>query len=782
MTEKHPELRELDLQPHPRILPMLGEINIAQWRCIAELVDNSIDSFITAERADRAVRHPQVHVTLPTSDRQEARIAVVDNGPGMDPEMLENAVRAGWTGNDPFSNLGLFGMGFNIATARLGTVTDVWTTRQGDAEWCGVQIDFEALAQQKSFRTPLRTRPKRDRSRGGTEVVVSRLKAEHREWLCHARNRTRVVQELGKVYAAMLQPNGKPVSIRLKVNERNVRGRRHCVWDPERTINTHRIGTVAAVQSFDIHLEPRPFCTRCWQWLPSNQSECLSCQQSESVATRERRIHGWVGVQRYLHVRDFGIDFLRHGRKIELANKELFVWVDSDGREEKEYPIDDPRNRGRIVGEVHVDHCRVTYTKDRFDRTDPAWTEVMSVLRGEGPLRPEKAAELGFSGENRSPLYLLYQGFRRSNPKTKRAGGWGRLLVAPDNDRAVQMAERFYEGDRDYETDRKWWELVEEADRRALAEPVPGGRDTDPGAFWDGAPTTGETGDATTAEQTTVASAAPRRQLPSLSNEYVDDVTGLRWAITAYEVEDSDPQLNGRPWVLTRPRAAIWEFLVNVRHPVFRSATLTPADALYAELACSAADSARDRPSPPAFAQILAGIRERYASETKLDPAALSANAASSLTAMAKSLSRNVEPEDSVALFGDLEGTEQDAIWERMAGRTVPEPKVKILGSGRFLEFAPGWLLQRFFEQHPELFLDGRYWDVSYEGIDYGREDLTATAREQIVRYYSSLLTDTIWLAEQDLEELTDASRTRLLRAALAVDILESETAVEEDS
>ena len=56
-------------------------------------------------------------------------LTVKDNGPGMSLDQLENAVKAGWTGNNPLSNLGLFGMGFNIATARLGLVTEVWTTR-----------------------------------------------------------------------------------------------------------------------------------------------------------------------------------------------------------------------------------------------------------------------------------------------------------------------------------------------------------------------------------------------------------------------------------------------------------------------------------------------------------------------------------------------------------------------------------------------------------------------------------------------------------------------------
>lgn len=32
--------QELDLTPAPRVLQMLGEINLEQWRCLAELIDN----------------------------------------------------------------------------------------------------------------------------------------------------------------------------------------------------------------------------------------------------------------------------------------------------------------------------------------------------------------------------------------------------------------------------------------------------------------------------------------------------------------------------------------------------------------------------------------------------------------------------------------------------------------------------------------------------------------------------------------------------------------------
>ena len=51
-------------------------------------------------------------------------------------------LEAGWSGNDPISKLGLFGMGFNIATARLGKKTEVITSTKGSKEFIKVTIDL----------------------------------------------------------------------------------------------------------------------------------------------------------------------------------------------------------------------------------------------------------------------------------------------------------------------------------------------------------------------------------------------------------------------------------------------------------------------------------------------------------------------------------------------------------------------------------------------------------------------------------------------------------------
>ena len=165
----------------------------------------------------------------------------------------------------------------------------------------------------------------------------------------------------------------------------------------------------------DRELPARLYCMACWQWLPSPSEEatCPACGTADSVISRERRVHGWIGLQRYLSTSRFGIDFIRNGRKIEIGNKDLFDWVD-EGGVEREYPIDDPRNRGRFVGEIHLDHCRVTYMKDRFERTDPAWAEMTRIVRGTVHCAPRRRQRPG-SLPTRAPVSPL-PGFPTINP------------------------------------------------------------------------------------------------------------------------------------------------------------------------------------------------------------------------------------------------------------------------------------------------------------------------------------------------------------------------------
>lgn len=773
-----------DLTPHPRILAMLGEIVLPQWRCIAELVDNSVDAFLSIQRSGASSEQPTVAVHVPTSSAVNGTVIVRDNGLGMDAATLERAARAGWTSHDPINNLGLFGMGFNIATARLGGRTTVWTTRSGDAEWVGMEIDFERLVREESFVTPALTRPKQDPSASGTEVEVGRLKPDQRDWFSRSHNRSALTRHLSRTYSAMLADPGVPISFRLEINGRRVPPKRHCIWggpgNTERVVDTARHGPIDAFQPFDFPLAQRPFCQQCWNWLSTGDTRCPSCGDAGDVIVRSRRVHGWLGIQRYLHRSDFGVDFLRNGRKIEVNNKELFTWYDeATDTDTVEYPIDDPRGRGRIVGEVHLDHCRVPYTKDRFVREDASWQEMVSLLRGRGPLRPDIAAKLG-SPENTSPLYRLFQAFRRSSPHNKRmAGAWSKILVVPDNDRATDMVSRFDGGDSDYQTDAKWWDLIEEADRALLTgtsppesapgdAPSPDGLGDGDDAFGDD----GQSGGEGQPEGTTITSSPPRTRLAQLSNIYIDELTGQRYEVEAFAATANDPVLDEEtPWKLRRTTSGAWHYFVNERHTIFDSFTMGLQDALLNELAWVIMDFERGQGSSYSYGAVLASLRHKYASTSRIDLNTLRSDAQACLSQIAQALPGQLSREDSQSLFAELSSGRQDAIQMAMASRGVQSPQAAI-EDGSFLQYASPRIIVDFVGDHPEFFFDGKFWDKPYESLSFDHAAAREEAQSRTLHQVLALLSDAMWLAESDPAELRHSTKERLLRAALSIDLL----------
>lgn len=778
-----------DLTPDPRVLQMLGEINLAEWKCLAELIDNAVDGFLAALRADHYIQLPQVTVNIPTGRDVSAKVTVKDNGPGMSPETLERAVRAGFSGNDPINNLGLFGMGFNIATARLGHTTVIYSAREEDTEWSGLEINFDDLSRRRHFRTPRLTRPKAFHRDHGTEIIIQQLKPSVREYFAKSGSKTRIGKELSRVYSAMLRPDGSPIHFMLKLNGNSLTGRRHCVWDESRSVQVANFGEVSAIEPIDFRMDQRKFCLRCWQWLSAGENECLQCGSTE-VVSRERRVHGWLGIQRYADTSEFGIDFLRNGRKIEIANKDLFSWRDGDSETDAdvlEYPIDDPRGRGRMVGEIHLDHCRVAYTKDRFERNDVSWQQMVELVRGTAPLRPQKAADMGLP-PNDSPLARLYRGFRRNNPQGTTSGVYARILVVKDNDRATEMAKKFHDGVPEYQTDDKWWALVEEADRELLISPGQRAgsrpsslRDFHSRTSGDGSPgatTTTRDNDHPIGGSPSVTSVAPaanpvRKVIASLSVEYIDDITRQRWSVEAYDVLASDPQLSayGEPWSIQMSASGVSTFYVNLSHSVFRSATFTPLDALLGQLAALAIDVPRSVAERPTYARVLSSLRAKYATQSRLDPAMLSAEANQTLVEIARGVAEVMDEGDGRLFFTELHESEQQRTQQRMATQSVPNPQ-RVIDDGRFLEYAPRAALLTFFEQHAELFFDGNYWSAEYETLDYGSLEATAEAKAQIVSAYAGLLQDAIWLDEKEPATLSAAAKPRLVRAAAALELL----------
>ena len=137
-----------DFTPDTKVLIALSHTSMQPLDALCELIDNAIDSFAIAKLQGIQLVSPTVWIDLPKKADIEHGIGILrirDNGPGMTPEQAEKAIKAGYSGNNSYDSLGLFGMGFNISTSKLGRITTFKTARPNDDTVTQTIIDLEKI-------------------------------------------------------------------------------------------------------------------------------------------------------------------------------------------------------------------------------------------------------------------------------------------------------------------------------------------------------------------------------------------------------------------------------------------------------------------------------------------------------------------------------------------------------------------------------------------------------------------------------------------------------------
>ncbi|MFC9004121.1 ATP-binding protein [Streptomyces microflavus] len=729
----------MKITPSARVLRMLGEIEFDEWQCVAELVDNSFDDFSEIVRSGGEWPDGyKVSVSLPSSPSGE--LTVSDTGRGMDYERLERAVRAGWSGNDMHDKLGLFGMGFNVATARLGKRTRVLTTRPGDSQWIGVEIDLDHI--KDDFEATDITEPKSDPAQHGTRIVIDRLHGKRVEWL--RRNGSVLRNVLGSVYSWILEARG----FELYVGGTKVKPVRHCRWGDDRSVLFNGKERIPAYIEIDEELRDGLACSDCGQWQLTQGDVCSDCG-SDRLSVRKRRVWGWLGIQRYLHKTDYGIDFLRNGRKILRWDKQLFTWNNPDGvpgNEDPEYPVDLGHLGGRIIGEIHLDHVPVTYQKDAFEYADRSWRSAVELLRGVAPLQPKRAESLSYP-ENTSPLAQLYKGYRRSDAGL-------RCLVPGDGRRPVheetrRWGQEFQRGNPDFQTDERWWQAVLEHEeiknksKQAKTEAsVPSQADEQ--AVLDAL---GVPADAPASGTTPVASSIPGPEAGGGAPTVVKPKTETRSErLARYEVASTRHSYLNRPFghpdlgylnvetrllkngerLLDDTGAAVPVLLdqragnelvafLDTDHEVFKRFGADYADLLLAELAPLLKIRSRSQWAP---SQLLAGIRAESLKDSALDGNTVGAEARDLLNEIRNRAMAELNRTGAYRkVFGRLSEEERQAIESSM----IASGRVGAVGAlgedAGFVNYLPPLALVRLVEAMPKVFLDGRVFRGPYATV-----------------------------------------------------------------
>ncbi len=759
----------IDVTPHPRLLAVLGDIEFAPWQCLAELIDNAFDDFLSSLPEEVS---PMVAISLPSrnSDHRDAQVWVSDNGKGMSLEHLNSALSAGWSSNARYGKLGLFGMGFNIATARMGNTTTVRTTRAGDTEWVSVTLNLQQMASRDSFVVPVIRESKDDPAEHGTQIIVGDLKREQHELL--SRQQSKIRDLLGDVYSYLLRER----HFSLLVDGKAVQPLLPCIWNKDRSVVQRNIRYPAYIE-INKELTSLKACQSCGRWQDLSSRECEECGSTD-LEDRKRRIVGWLGIQRYSHKSDFGIDFLRNGRKILIRDVRLFAWEDPNepgARPEVEYPVEVPYE-GRIVGEIHIDHVRVNYQKNSFEYNTIEWKHVVRSLRGEGPLRPNIARAAGYP-INESPIGRLFTGYRRLDPGLK-------SLVPGDGSHAIhekarEWAKLFRKNDPAYQDDHIWFEAAKQHDEPKV---IVSDEAADPAGYRDGSarswldipdPITPQPdpGDPVPPRETEDKKQDRYRkigeELFDISGEYSLPGFGNALKVTVYGIngtEVTDTSGERVPVFVQQQRGADVHVFVDFDHRLFTTFGGDPRE--YALLGI--AEHIRDRRgSHRALTSIIAELKERCLPDQKLTPAALGITAHILLDRIRRMMHRVIIG-NSEGFWSYIVEAEQASAEQRFAREGLDVDWQQTRETGDWIRFVSSTALSRLIQQRPGEFLDGRVFRSPYASFT------DSHARSLTVNRLIGYLNDAGQLAEHQTRRRPDElNRGRLSCRLLSAELVE---------
>jgi len=557
-----------------------------------------------------------------------------------------------------------------------------------------------------------------------------------------------------------------------------VKPRRPCVWDESRSV-VRRGDRIPAVIPIDKRLADRHACLNCGLWQDEPEDGlCVSCG-SANLEIQERRIWGWLGIQRYLSPTDFGIDFIRNGRKILIRDTSLFRWVDPDdpgGRGDPEYPMEVPTGAGRIVGEIHIDHVRVNYQKNAFEYETPDWKTVVRTLRGDGPILPRSARDHGY-GLNTSPLGRLVTGYRRNDPGLNYlTPGDGKNAL---HERAREWAERFRKGDPEYQTDEKWYQAAQQHDEppapptdpvdeptdilgaKGLNPPPPSPNGTPP-------PPRPEPTQVETEEDRRARWRAGGSLMPDLDAKFGLRGQGAALQVTAWLVHGQrlrrpdDPERI--PVYVASGKGSAVEVFVEAEHPIFTDFAVDTRDLVVIELAEFL--RVRNRTTERSLSALFYDLKEQCLPDHKVTGPFLSTNAGRLLTRVREGM-QPVIAGNAAGYWGLVNPEDQAAAERAFALEGGYANWEDVLSSGDWIDYAPGGSLPRLVSARPESFLDGRVFRSAHQSLT------DVEARKVSAERIVDLLGDVAVLADRPASRR--GTSEELQRSRLSCVLLEQE-------
>lgn len=782
-------MQTLDITPSPRILRTLGEIPFEAWQCIAELIDNSIDAFNSSKVSDDTERRIVVRWSKESVAANKRTLEVQDNACGMTISQLQNAVRAGYSSNDPVNNLGLFGMGFNIATARLGDYTEILTTRAGDDKWMGVRIDFDALTKTKRFDVPIITLEKDDVQEHGTIIKISRLKKGIRDTL--ANKATEIRRILQTVYSPLLRQS----EIDVLVGGSKLVPKEPCVWSADRYV-VYNNNPVPAYREIDYSFGSSYFDVEKNRYLSDDEIDELNelIEQGEpkpdNIIVRDKRVTGWVGIQRFANPNNFGIDLVRNGRKIRVQEKCFFYYDNPwENTRELQYPVElGSTVGGRIIGELNVDFLLPTYQKNDFDRTDRSWQMLVEFLCGTGPFLPRARKALGFTEPVEAPIALLANAYRRCDAGTK-------CLFIPANISKKFLSE-FERGNEKYIKDDLWFQAARESDQKkntggASIAVDTGNKPTDDvDSYFDDdeeddkkTSTTGTTPTGKSAEPTgSTQGVQPKKQTSSLEDllKHSVEVASLSGSyaygqvapfnVVVYELKQGDILVDSESKPCFFENKAInCTYIYNPRHVVFTQYPIVPKTLLLQYL--SERIKVRDSGNHSDIVEVYVNLMQSAMSEARIDRVALQERAESVFSEIKNKVmdALSGKKKEVIDCIYESSGEVEEILNSIFDNPDLMDSFTQRDEEGyEALAYAPTRTLLRLVDRYPTDLFDGKVFKNRYSLLVLPDQKAADRVREETKDRILSYLKDAL-----RVQNASNISKNELTRSAISIQSLE---------
>lgn len=756
-------MEQFNLTPSPALLDLLGKIPFKGWQCVAELVDNSIDAIIN--HTDRLQDYQRViSVYIPTKKKIENNepLIIEDWGVGMTGKQLENAVKAGFSSKNTSSNLGLFGMGFNVATSRLANTVQVWTSTEEMSGEIGVKIDLKEMKKSGSFIRPKIVRPKQPNKKSGTKIEIYDYKPDAQNLL----KPQDIYRELTRAYSEKIFSTHR---IKILVNGEEIMPFKFCTWSKERSVK-YKNEDIPPIIEIDEHLKEEMFCENCFSWLgdpvdTTIQIECPHCNTVGLIVKKDIYISGWLGIQRYSDTDHFGIDISRNGRILSKLDKSLFHWNDErakdDPRFHPEYPRDTTYAGGRIVGQIEANFIIPKYTKDDFEREDKNWRNVVNFLRGEMPLQPELASNFGYKLPNRSAIGLFFSAYRKINVPGSKTLVFARENGSTDHVTAKKWAEDyFYTGNPEYQDDTKWWEAVTKADLKetpSTFNPLnPMGTPTSES----GIPSS--QGGMSKAPEKYPGKKLFKKTLHFDIEKIINEKPFILTLIEYYPENDLNIP------IIFESQGSIGKFNVylNNNHPMFRDFADGFEDLIYAEVA--AKYSLMKNSEEWTVTRIYYELKSKYAPETMLSVP----NLVTKASTLMRDIHNKLVAGEGISLPRKPYMTDEEikSITKKyldLEHKVIPSITGFLLNT-KFLQYLDLNYLFKFVEEFPDVIYDGKIFNLPYSELD---ED----SKHHQLKKYSGYFNDVRWFMNELAKEGDEAIKklkAEIIRNRISIEIL----------